>query len=221
MKNKTLSRRFRSKAAATVTAACLWALFAAPAQGALFMSINPANTPATAGSLGNFFDVLLTNTSPGAVNIAGFSYQLTVGTTDLVFTAASTTSPAYIFSGNSFADDFNTGDIRTSPNGQSLQASDLTSNAANISLSGMTAFSLGRVTFSILSGAPIGPIAVNIDTGPATSLSDAQGNPIALGPPIGGTVTVSAGGGGAVPEPSTAFLLLLGVPVVAILRKRR
>ena len=62
MKNKTNKNQFRAKAASAIATACLWALFAASAQGAVFMSISPASIPAVAGSTGNVFDVLLTNT---------------------------------------------------------------------------------------------------------------------------------------------------------------
>lgn len=202
----------------SIAAACLWAFVAAPAQGALFLSINPSNQVVSSPSSGNFFDVVLNNTSASSFAIAGFSYELSVGTTDFVFAGASTGSPLYLFLGDSFADSNNSGDIRTSPNGQTLAASDLTDSGLAITLAGNSTASLGRVTFSILSGAPTGPIAITFGTGPGTSLSDASGNAITLDASVNGQVTVD---NSVVPEPSSAFLMILALPAVAILRKRR
>lgn len=219
MKQRNRTHIFRSKAASVFAAACLWALFAAPAQGALLLSINPANGVANAGSTGNFFDVLLTNSGTSSVGIAGFSYGLTVGATDFVFTGATTASPAYIFTGDSFADDFLTGDIRTSADGQTVTASDLTSSGSAVSIGANAVLSLGRVAFSILSGAPTGPITITFDSGPGTSLSDEFGSGVAIDTVTGGTVTVS-NAGGAIPEPGTIVLMMLALPAVAFLRKR-
>ena len=207
-------QHFRSYAFAVAAATCLWVLLAAPAQGALIMSINPSNSPVTVGSTGNFFDVVLTNTTAVIPGIAGFSLSLTAGSASLIFTNATTASPSYIFTGDSFDNDFNGNVIRTSPNGQTLLASDFTSSGNNVTLAGNSAVRLGRVFFSILDSASIGPISISIDKTAATSLSDASGALVALGTSANGTVTV-------VPEPATAGLLLLALSVLGLLRKRQ
>ena len=205
----------RSNAVAVLAATCLWALLAAPAQGAMIMSINPSNTNAAANSIGNFFDVILTNTTAATPGIAGFSFGLTAGSANLVFTGAATAPANYIFSGNSFDTDFNVGDIRTSANGQTVLASDLTSNGLDMVFPANASKSIGRVFFSILAGSPAGPIAVSFNIG-AGSLSDSAGRAVTLGTPQNATVTVSG-----VPEPSTASLFLLALPALAFLRKRQ
>jgi hypothetical protein len=211
---------FRSKAFAVMAAICLWALLAAPLQASLIMSIDPSNTNAAAGSTGNFFDVLLANPPGAAAGIAGFSFALTAANVNLVFTGATTAPSLYIFAGDSFDDDFNFGDIRTSPDGQTLLASDSTSSGTDRILPGNAIVRLGRVYFSILPGAPAGPIAVTIDNTAATSLSNARGDAVPLGTSVNGTVTVTVSNNGT-PEPGTASLLLLALPALTFFRKRR
>src|ERR1035441_2619702 len=184
---------FRSKAFAVMAVTCLWALLAAPLHAGLIMSINPSNTNAAAGSTGGFFDV---------------------------FPATTPAAPSYVFAGDSFDNDFNSGVIRTSPDGQTLLASDFTSSGLDVTLAGNTAVGLGRVFFRVLSTASAGPIAINIDNTAATSLSNARGDALPLGTSVNGTVTVTVSNNGT-PEPGTACLLLLALPALTFFRKRR
>jgi hypothetical protein len=211
---------FRSKAFAVMAVTCLWALLAAPLHAGLIMSINPSNTNAAAGSTGDFFDVILTNTTSATPGVAGFSFSLTAGNANIVFTGATTAAPSYVFAGDSFDNDFNSGVIRTSPDGQTLLASDFTSSGLDVTLAGNTAVGLGRVFFRVLSTASAGPIAINIDNTAATSLSNARGDALPLGTSVNGTVTVTVSNNGT-PEPGTACLLLLALPALTFFRKRR
>src|ERR1035438_8959404 len=90
MKITKQMQQFRSKAFAVMAVTCLWALLAAPLHAGLIMSINPSNTNAAAGSTGDFFDVILTNTTSATPGVAGFSFSLTAGNANIVFPGATT-----------------------------------------------------------------------------------------------------------------------------------
>ena len=208
MNNAKLSRLIGS-----VAAAALCALLAnSPAQAGLILSLNPGTTNAASPSTNQFFDVVLFNNTP-SVGIAGFSFGLNVSSSNLVFTGATTASPGYVFAGDSLFGP----DIRTSADGQSVLASDLTASGNNVSLAANTTYTLGRVFFSILAGTPAGLIPVIFDA-QATSLSDSQGGAVAIGTIQNGNVNIPAST--AVPEPGTFALVLGIVPALAILRKR-
>ena len=199
-----------SRLIGAVAAAALGALLATPAQAGLIVSLNPGTTNAASPSTGQFFDVLLSNIIP-SIGIAGFSFGLSVSNSNLVFTGVTTGSPNYVFTGDSL---FGPG-IRTSPDGQSVLASDNTSGN-NVLLAENTSYTLGRVFFNILAGAPAGLIAVTFNV-PATSLSDNLGVNVCKCSFQNGNVNIPDAG---VPEPGTVALFLAGLPALVLLRKR-
>ena len=129
-----------SRLIGALAAAALGALLATPAQAGLILSLNPGTTNAASPSTGQFFDVLLSNIIP-SIGMAGFSFGLSVSNSNLVFTGATTGSPNYVFTGDSLVGP----DIRTSPDGQSVVASDLTASGNNVLLAANTSYTLGRV----------------------------------------------------------------------------
>lgn len=220
MKMNKIYQKMRQNLTALVSAGCLWALLAVPAQGGVIFAVNPGNQAVTAGSVNNFFDVVLQNNDNSALSVAGFSFLVSTLSSDLVFTGATTAATNYIFAGDSFVNDFASGDLLTEPPGSSLVGSDITSSGNDILVAANSIVGLGRVFFSIGGGATPGIININIGTGPSSSLSNALAFTYTLGSPIDGTVTVG-GPGNEVPEPGTAALFLLAIPAVAYLRKRQ
>jgi hypothetical protein len=167
-----------------------------------------------AGTNGNTLDVTLTNTGPASVDVAGFSFGVLVGTSNVTFTSLNlATASPYIFAGNSLFGP----DITVQPPflpGQALNASDLHDTSFSTLASGVTV-GLGRILFNLAPGTPAGPIAVSLDFN-ATSLSDPTGSPIAL-QMVGGTITVSPA---AVPEPSS-ILMVGGAIAIGLFRRRK
>jgi hypothetical protein len=90
------------------TASCLAALLCAPVQGSPIesnsFSIAPSTVSASAGDVGDAFDVLLTNNGSFDISVAAFAFEVTVADTDVTLTGAdfSTTAAPYIFAGDSF-----------------------------------------------------------------------------------------------------------------------
>ena len=182
----------------------------------------PISTNAASPSTGQFFDVVLFNNTvvpslpsdpPATIGIAGFSFGLGVSNSNLVFTGVTTGSPNYVFTGDSLFGP----DIRTSPDGQSVLASDNTASGNNVLLAENTSYTLGRVFFNILAGTPAGLIAVTFDA-QSTSLSDNQGAAVPISSLQNGNVNITAAAG--VPEPGTVALFLAGLPALVLLRKR-
>ncbi len=128
---------------------------------------------AAPGSSGNSFDVVLENTGPSAVTVAGFSFGLTsssnVTFTD-VTTATAPTTP-YIFNGHS---EFGP-DIVLSAGAGAVSASDnyLPANAG-FSVAANSTVGLGHVLFNVAPAAS-GVIAVNIQAFPDTGINDPNG----------------------------------------------
>ncbi len=169
-------------------------------RASLLMNIQPVSD--AAGTTGDTLDVTLTNTGPSSVTIAGFTFGIGVGTSNLTFTGVTdgTTTATYIFSGNSlFGPDIS----QQPPNlpGQTLEASDLWASIGTGATVGTGATAgLGHVTFNLAAATPSGPISVNFI--PADdSLSDAAGAALAF-TANNGTVTVTRGGT-STPEPGT------------------
>jgi len=161
---------------------------------------------ANAGSTGNSFEVFLSNTGATAVDISGFSFEISTATSNINFTEA-TTSTADIFAGNSLF-----GPVISTSTGQTLDASDVvaTPNTSTVLGSGAT-LGLGEVFFDVAPGTVTGPYAVSFGAFPSTSLSDALGNNLTFST-VSGSINVN---GPAVPEPSS--LLLLGTGLVGTL----
>jgi hypothetical protein len=168
--------------------------------------INVESVSANAGSSGNTLEVTLTNTG-SAQTIAGFSFGISTGTSNIDFTQAtiSTTPDTYIFAG----DTLSTGRIDTS-NGQALLASDFSASGNGTSVGMGATFGLGEVSFNVAPGTSPGPITVTLNS-LQTSLSDPSGTgiPATLN---GGTITVNSSGPSPVPEPSTLLMAVLCCP---------
>ena len=177
-------------------------------RASLIMNVQSVND--AAGSTGDTLDITLTNTGPSAVTVGGFSFGLSVGTTDLSFTAisAGTTLATYVFGANSlFGPDISV----QPPNlpGQTLEAEDLDVLLSGSSIGAGATVGLGHITFSLSPGTPAGPIAlsfISVDD----SFSDQNGTALAFSTGTG-SVTVTS----ATPEPATS--LLVGVALTGLL----
>jgi hypothetical protein len=190
---------------------------AALGRASLIMNVQPVTY--AAGSTGDTLDVTLTNTGPSGVAIAGFSFGLSVGTSNLSFTGVSAfpTTAVYIFSGQSL---FGPTDISVQPPnlpGQTLEAEDVASISASTIASGTT-LGLGHVTFNLGAATPPGGILLSF-IAVDDSLSDAAGIPIAFST-VNGSVTV---GTAPVPEPATSAFVctaLIGLGAFHLFRRR-
>jgi len=183
--------------------------------------MNVQSVTDAAGSTGDTFDVTLINTGTPVI-IAGFSFGLNVGTSDLMFTGVSTgtTTAPYIFDSQSLFGP----DISVQPPalpGQTLEAEDIfatISSGATIG-TGVTV-GLGEVTFNLDPGTPSGGIPLSFISADG-SLTDQNGNPIAFSTEDG-TVTVT--GTAAAPEPAMSGFLctvLIGLIGAFHLLRRR
>jgi len=196
--------RFRAYLFLLVAAAVLFA--GHPAWGANLSFSAPSNVTANPGTIGNSFDVSLTNTGASPVTIQGFSFEIATVTPNITFTGAFTnTSGPYIFGSNSFFGVGNPPEIDTNT-GQTLDASDVDSTFSGVSVGANQTVGLGHILFNVAPGTPAGAYSVTF-SGPATSLSDPNGITLS-NTTENGTITVS--GLQATPEPSTLVLCLLG-----------
>ena len=168
----------------------------------LAVSLSPLGSVA-AGSTGNNFDVLLTNTSGAGVSIGGFFFEVLSGSPDLTFTDATTaTATSYIFSGSSLFGP----DIMSKNTGLVLDASDLGSGTL---ASGAT-HGLGHVLFNASPTAPTELVNLTLSAFPATSLADPSGANLPINSSTGGRIQIN-GRASAVPEPFTLSMMLAGL----------
>jgi hypothetical protein len=194
-------------------------LGAAPAlAGTIDLSIQSVS--ASAPSVGNNFEVDLTNNTVSAVVIDAFSFGLSANS-NIIFTSATTATVnhAYIFAGagNSFDVLFNGGIVSNSAGAGFLTANDLWFGAGNgFSVGAGVEVGLGEVFFNVAPSAA-GPYVVSFvsDTS-QTSLSDFFANLIPIGNETSGTITTPAA---ATPEPSTLTLFGLAIALLAWARK--
>ena len=179
------------------------AFAASPARAGIVYSIQSVN--ASAGA----FDVLLSNTGNSAVNIDGFSFEVSVSTPSgpavtLTDATISTTADPYIFVGNSlFGPDILLG---TSNGGKTLDASDAYGTAnADISLAAGATVGLGHVIFSAVGLSSTATVSFTPAGSqyPANSLSDHLGDNIVITSFGTGTITPTVS---SVPEPSATVL---------------
>ena len=164
------------------------------------------------------FDVLLTNTGSGSIDVAGFNFEISTSDTDVAFTdiTINTLAAPYIFSGDSLLAAPVSGSILESPpsTAQDAQAGDFPADGMATVLGAGDEVGLGHVLFSIAPGATPGP--VTIDFGPATSLSDDLGDEIAFDT-LEGTLTIT--GVSATPEPATTGMLGAALMALVCFRK--
>lgn len=150
------------------------------------------------------FDVFLTNTGPSAVNIAAFSFEVNVSSSQITFTDANinTTLYPYIFAGNSFFGPDILVPNGISNGGQTLDAGDATLNALDVSVGSGASVGLGHVLFTT-TGTLTNAATVSFTGFPSTSLGDAAGANISITTLTNGTISP---GSVIVPEPSTLRL---------------
>jgi hypothetical protein len=192
---------------------CLLAAIPAHAD-TLTVSLSPLSDVA-AGSTGNSFDVLLTNTSGPAVAIGGFFFEVTSSSSDTTFTDATTaTGTPYIFGSDSL---FGPDIIGFGSTATDLNASDLDA-AGSISLAAGDTVALGHVLFDVSPTAATQDVTFTLVGFPGTSLSDEAGNDVPIDTFTGGQFTIE-GATAPVPEPSTLILLFSAVPLVLVRRR--
>jgi hypothetical protein len=193
-------------------------LSSGPAQAGVILSVSPVTI--TAGTVGAFFDVSIQNTGSGEQNIAAFSLGLSVADPHITFTGGNTsTTLTYLFNGDSL--DVIGGLAYTTvppPNGQTLEASDLSNSSSGNTMAAGTTWGLGRIFFDVAANTGAGAIAVTLipdclDANSCTSLSDSAFNDVPFGV-VNGNITVTAGSESGVPEPSTLLLVLLALAAI-------
>ena len=193
---------------------CLFATVPAHADG-LSVSLSPLSDVA-AGSSGNTFDVLLSNTSGASVSIGGFFFEVTSSSSDVTFTDATiaTTDP-YVFGTDSL---FGPDIISPGSTATDLNASDLDLSLDGFSLNPGVTVGLGHVLFNVSSGAATQTVAFSFAGFPGTSLADALGDNISIATLDGGQFQIT-GAMTATPEPSSLFLFLAAAPLILVIRR--
>ena len=192
------------------------ALSPTPAQASILLSVQSVS--AAAGSIGDFFDVTITNTGSSSQNIAGFFLGLSAGSSHISFTGANeSTALTYLFNGDSF-DVINSETYTIVPPslpGQSLEGSDFSNSGHGTNLAANATLGLGRIHFDVSGDTPAGAVNVALATDCSsglfcTSLSDSAGSKV-LFTVASGTINVTT----VAPEPSTWFLALTAIPFLA------
>ena len=194
---------------------CLFATVPAHADG-LSVSLSPLSDVA-AGSSGNTFDVLLSNTSGASVSIGGFFFEVTSSSSDVTFTDATTaTTDPYVFGTDSL---FGPDIISPGSTATDLNASDLDLSLDGFSLNPGVTVGLGHVLFNVSSGAATQTVAFSFAGFPGTSLADALGDNISIATLDGGQFQIT-GAMTATPEPSSLLLFLAAAPLILVMRRR-
>lgn len=188
---------------------CLMA--ALPAHGGVIIAASSVTVGA--GTTGDSFDVLLTNTGPSAITVGSFSFNISTADTDISFTDVTTGTLAapYIFVSSSLF-----GPDLTGPNsGQTFTSfpSDV-SFPADVSIGASSTVGLGHVLFDVAGGAMPGTFAVTlVQDSSVTNLSNANGN-IPINTFTDGDITIST------PEPATVPLAGLAFLIAAAARRK-
>jgi len=188
-------------------------IFSAALVGLLLVAALPAragmivfvqDVTANAGTSGNTLEVDLQNTGSAAVDIASFSFELTVNPSSGVsFTGAdiNTTLYPYIFAGTSIF-----GPTIGVSTGATLDAGDIGVPPASIGAGSI--LGLGRVSFDVAGSAQPGPVTVTVTPYPITSLTAPDSSNIPIDTYNNGTITITSPG--VVPEPSALVSATLG-----------
>lgn len=194
-------------AAALLAALVLVLAFAPPARADLNYTLQ--SVTAAAGSSGNAFDIMLTNTG-APVTISGFTFGISASSGVITLTSATTgTVSPYIFSGHSAL-----GPVIDDGPGQSMTGGDVYApSGSGTSIGTNTTLGLAHVFFSVAAGASG---TVDVTFTPLRSNTLAGPSPSSPNLPItsltGGRITITPA---AVPEPSVAALAALGLLGVA------
>lgn len=209
--NATRQQNIRRVRNLLVAFAAICMCFCAEFAHADGISFSIQSTAANAGSSGDRFEVILTNSGPSTVNIAGFSFGLQTSDADIIFTDVTTdTTTSYIFAGDSLfgPDIVNPGGA----SGQQILASDLELTGSGIDLLAGQSLGLGEVFFNVSPTASTGIANLTFLSFPSSSLADSSAADIAIAELNGGTVTIS--GSSSVPEPSSVLLLAAGIGIL-------
>jgi hypothetical protein len=217
MKVKRSFTRTNSRFATVLMAGvAAFLLYSVPARASMLFSIQ-SPTNANAGTSGNSFDVLLTNSGP-AVSIAAFTFEISVPSTDIQLSDANTATlmNAYIFSGGTSTFGPH---IMVANTGQDLSASDVYSVFGSGATLGTGAtLGLGHILFDVSATAASQTVPVIFAAYPATSLSDNLLNNVPIDTLSNGSINVT---GSAVPEPSSLVLVLTAGSLIWVRRTLR
>lgn len=211
MTRETVLSGSRLRRAAALLAAVVALL--APGSARADLIITADNVTEAAGASGVSLDVTLTNTGPGAVGIGGFTFELTVGSSDITFTGVTTATAApYIFDGLGLFGP----NIGTVVTGQDIMASDVFSViGSGTTLGSGATVGLGHLVFDV-SPSATGTYPVMIAAFPATSLSDFSGADVPITRTLDGSIKIRG-----VPEPASICMLGSGAVVAAFVTARR
>ena len=200
-------------------ATCAAVVICSPGRASTIFSIQPSTVAATPGSVGNAFDVVLTNSGPSSITVAGFSFEVSVTNANITLTGADFSPAAflYIFAGDSL-DEGSLIPLNYTW-GQTLDAADVYDiSGSGVTITSGESLALGQVFFDVSSGAAIGAFLVTFTgtsvVSDANNLSDPSGNAISVDSFAGGTIEV-------VPEPGSLFLMLVGLSALAACACRR
>jgi hypothetical protein len=216
-----MENKMRNLSLGIITAALLALLFSPAVRADLVFSLEPGIS-AGAGSTGNAFDVLLTNTGASSVALGGFSYGIITADTAISFTDADTSTTApYVFAGDSFVVINGFTLFTNSLPSQTLEASDLSNSGVGAIIASGATVGVGDILFDVASGAAPGSFAVTFEPFPTTSLADPNGGNLDF-TAAAGTITIT--GTVPVPEPATGSLLICAFAAagfVSLIRRRR
>ena len=137
-------------------------LLAPAASASVIYSITPIQPVAAPGDVGDAFEIIVTNTGPSSISVAGFTFAISTTDPDITFTSAitSTMSDPYIFAGDS-VDDHAPIPLNLS-SGMSLNADDETFDKAGITLGTSSSMALGHVFYNV-AGTAIVPGSFTVD----------------------------------------------------------
>jgi hypothetical protein len=207
-----LPTTFGPRRLAFLIATCIALLATGPARADLVISAQQVTSDP--GATGVSLDVTLTNTGPSSVGIGAFTFELTVGSTDITFTGVTTATAApYIFDGLGLIGP----DIAVPGfTGQDIMASDLFSVfGSGATLGAGVTVGLGHLVFDV-SGNASGVYPILLAAFPGTTLSDFDGNDVPITSLANGSVTTVR----SVPEPSAMLLLGVGGGLLFLRRHR-
>ena len=205
MKNKMQNLMF----GILILAALALLIFSPPASADGFQFSVEPGTSAGAGSTGNAFDVLVTNTSSSSLLLSGFSFGITTADSEISFTGATTSTVApYAFAGDSFVDINGFTLFTNSLPGQTLEGSDLSNSGVGASIAAGETVGVGTIVFDVAAGATPGSFGVLFEDFPITSLSDSRGNNLDF-TAQGGTITIT--NTAMVPEPTEGELMIFAL----------